>query len=555
MQTDLLILQDQNEVFSTGIKSEKGKGDNISKALESDDLSEGRDADFLSTLIGITKSRDQGSGIGDQNSESKAESIELGAESIELRAQSPELGAEISELKAESMPSELKAESLGTGALSSELKAESTDTDKAARISTIFKETEGSQIPDQKAEEAQSSKLKAQSTDSEVKAETRLPLQGTSGQGSELKAENTDTDEVTRISTTIKETESSQIPDQKAEEAQSSKLKAQSTDSEVKAETSLPLQGTSGQGSEMKAESTDTGKAARISTIFKETEGAGIRDQGSGIRDQGSGVKVQSAEKAESPRISNQEAKEVSNSQLSALSSQLSAQGLNSNHQEAGEVVKNLIKNQPSHEATPKIESNFQDIKTIAKNMENFDKNFSHKEPDNVLLFPESRSSDRVSDTGLHAKDTQQFQKPLQTEVLTQIVKKAAFNLKNGQTEVKIDLKPEFLGRIQLKISTENHQVMVRMLTEIPLVKDIIENNINHLKADLQNHGLEIDKFDVFLTRDSDQHENGHENAKFLKKNGETGEGEADGILAEEMEEEAQFAHERTGANLIGVFA
>ena len=228
---------------------------------------------------------------------------------------------------------------------------------------------------------------------------------------------------------------------------------------------------------------------------------------------------------------------------------------MNSNLQEAGEVVKNLIKNQASHEATPKIESNFQDIKTIAKNMENFDKNFSHKEPDNVLLFPESRSSDRVSDTGLHAKETQLIQKPIQTEVLTQIVKKAAFNLKNGQTEVKIDLKPEFLGRIQLKISTENHQVMVRMLTEIPLVKEIIENNINHLKADLQNHGLEIDKFDVFLTRDPDQHENGHENAEFLKKNGETGEGEADGILAKEMEEEAEFAHEREGANLIGVFA
>lgn len=58
MQTDLLILQDQNEVFLTGIKSEKGKGDNISKALESDDLSEGKDADFLSTLIGITNDQE-----------------------------------------------------------------------------------------------------------------------------------------------------------------------------------------------------------------------------------------------------------------------------------------------------------------------------------------------------------------------------------------------------------------------------------------------------------------------------------------------------------------
>jgi flagellar hook-length control protein FliK len=413
MQTDLLILQDQNEVFSTGIKSEKGKGDYISKALESDDLSEVNDADFLSTLIAIKNDQEmsQLECLALLNS-SKGEVID--AENLELRAEDSGFRVQGSEVKAES--SGLKAQSL------------------------------------------------------ELKVEI-----------SELIAESTDTDEVTRISTTIKETESSQVSNQEAKEAEDSGFRVQ--------------------GSEVKAES----------------------------------------------------------SQPEAQRSTLKAQSLNSNHQEAGEVVKNLIKNQASHEATPKIESNFQDIKTIAKNMENFDKNFSHKDLDNVLLFPESRSSDKVSDTGLHAKETQLTQKPLQTEILTQIVKKAAFNLKNGQTKVKIDLKPEFLGRIQLMISTENQQVMVRMLTEIPLVKDIIENNINHLKADLQNHGLEIDKFDVFLTRDSDQHENGHENghenAEFLKKNGETDEGESDGILAKEMEKEAQFVHERTGTNLIGVFA
>ena len=406
MQTDLLILQDQNEVFSTGIKSEKGKGDNISKALDSDDLSEEKEADFLSTLIGITNDQEM----------SQVECLALLNSSKEeaIDAASIEFKVEISGLK--SQGPELKAESLKLEAESSEFKAQNTDTDKAARISTMLKEAGSPQIPDQETKEA----------------ETRLPLQVTSRQGSKLEAVS---------------------------------------------------------------------------------------------------------------------------SQPEAQRSTLNAQRLNSNLQEAGEVVKNLIKNQASNEAAPKTESNFQDINTIAKNMENFDKNLSHKEPDNPLLFSESQSSDKASDTGLHIKETQLSQKALQNEVLTQIVKKAAFNLKNGQTEVKIDLKPEFLGRIQLKISTENQQVMVRMLTEIPLVKDIVENNINHLKADLQNHGLEIDKFDVFLTRDPDQHENGHENTEFLKKNGETGEGEADDILAKEMEEEAWFAHERAGANLIGIFA
>ncbi len=494
MQTDLLILQDQKEVFSTGIKSEKGKSDNICKALESDDQPEGIDADFLSTLIGITKSRGQGLGVRGQNSEPKAESAEESeeseeSESLELRAEDSGIRDQGSEVKAET--SELKAESSGIRG-------------------------QGSEVRGQSAEEAQRTKLEAESP--EVKAETRLPLQGTSGQGSGLKAE------------------SSGVRGQSAEEAQRSTLKAESTDSGLKAEEA--------QRSTLKAESTDSGLKA------EEAQRSMLKAESTD-----SGLKAEEAQRSMLKAESTDSGLKAESSQPEAQRSTLKAQSLNSNLQEAGEVVKNLIKNQVSHEATSKIESNFQDIKTMTKNMENFDKNLSHKENDNVLLFPENRSSDRVSDTGLHAKDTQRFQKPLQTEVLTQIVKKAVFNLKNGQTEVKIDLKPEFLGRIQLKISTENHQVMVRMLTEIPLVKDIIENNINHLKADLQNHGLEIDKFNVFVARDSDQYKNGHENAEFLKNNGKTGEGETDDILAKEMEEEAQFAEERRGANLIGVFA
>ncbi|MDL1962733.1 MAG: flagellar hook-length control protein FliK, partial [Deltaproteobacteria bacterium] len=285
--------------------------------------------------------------------------------------------------------------------------------------------------------------------------------------------------------------------------------------------------------------------------------------QSSKVKAESPQLKAESLElKAESPKLEVKSSEpKAAEAEISKVKAQSTAsisrdQILNPDFQQAGEVAKSLTGNHVNREMTPKIESNFQDITTIAKNTENFDKNFSHKEPDNSPLFQESQSFSRVSDTSPQAKETQLSQKPLQTEVLTQIVKKASFNLKNGQTEVKIDLKPEFLGRIQLKISTENHQVMVRILTEIPLVKDMIENNINQLKADLQNHGLEIDKLDVFVANDSDQYnKNGHENAEFLKKNGKISEGEADGMPAKEMEEEAQFAEESKGANLIGVFA
>ncbi len=69
-----------------------------------------------------------------------------------------------------------------------------------------------------------------------------------------------------------------------------------------------------------------------------------------------------------------------------------------------------------------------------------------------------------------------------------------------------------------MKITTENHLVTVRILTELPVVKEMIENNISQLKTDLQSHGLEIDKLDVSVANDSQQRGKGFEKADFLSE-------------------------------------
>jgi flagellar hook-length control protein FliK len=57
-----------------------------------------------------------------------------------------------------------------------------------------------------------------------------------------------------------------------------------------------------------------------------------------------------------------------------------------------------------------------------------------------------------------------------------------------------------------MQIITESQQVTVRILTEYPMVKELIENNLQQLKSELQNHGLEIDELDVSVEDDADQH-------------------------------------------------
>ena len=174
---------------------------------------------------------------------------------------------------------------------------------------------------------------------------------------------------------------------------------------------------------------------------------------------------------------------------------------------------------------------------------------------DSLTFFSTDRSFDNISESVLNSKETQPFNKSMQTQIITQLVEKASLKLKNGKTEIKIDLKPEFLGRVRMQISMSNQQVMVKILTQLPVVRDMIENNINLLKVDLQDHGLEIDKFDVFVFDDPDQNRGEHKNTAFLKAGyGSRNDNETEDMPLAEIKE-ISMAEKGLGESLIGIFA
>ena len=111
---------------------------------------------------------------------------------------------------------------------------------------------------------------------------------------------------------------------------------------------------------------------------------------------------------------------------------------------------------------------------------------------DKAFLFSNNRISENISESASSAKDPDPVNNLSQRGALNQIVEKAALNFKNGQAELRLNLKPDFLGQVHMRIVTENHMVTLKISTEFLAVKDFIENNIHQLKADLQNHGLEI---------------------------------------------------------------
>jgi flagellar hook-length control protein FliK len=121
-------------------------------------------------------------------------------------------------------------------------------------------------------------------------------------------------------------------------------------------------------------------------------------------------------------------------------------------------------------------------------------------------------STDKVrSDIGLVATNNQQ---PTTTEansdvkasttnhinrddLFAQIVEKAKVLVNNGHSEMEISLKPEHLGKLQLKISVVDQVVTAKFMAESQQVKEVIETHLNQLRRNLQDTGVQVDQLMV----------------------------------------------------------
>ncbi|PID39982.1 MAG: hypothetical protein CR984_05595 [Proteobacteria bacterium] len=117
------------------------------------------------------------------------------------------------------------------------------------------------------------------------------------------------------------------------------------------------------------------------------------------------------------------------------------------------------------------------------------------------------------------AKMGEMPEKAFQTTVMDQVVDRAALRTVQGRSEVQIRLKPEYLGNVQMNISTDKEQVVVRIMTDQPVVKEIIETHLHHLKTELGNQGLTIDRFDIAVNPDAENPNQRDQFANMFKNN------------------------------------
>lgn len=92
---------------------------------------------------------------------------------------------------------------------------------------------------------------------------------------------------------------------------------------------------------------------------------------------------------------------------------------------------------------------------------------------------------------------------PVRTaEVMNQVVENAKVILGQDKSEMVIQLKPDHLGKLELKVVTEQGIVAAKFIAENQKVKEIIETNMQLLKDSLEKQGISIDSVSVQVGQD-----------------------------------------------------
>ncbi|HEY5583597.1 MAG TPA: flagellar hook-length control protein FliK [Ruminiclostridium sp.] len=88
------------------------------------------------------------------------------------------------------------------------------------------------------------------------------------------------------------------------------------------------------------------------------------------------------------------------------------------------------------------------------------------------------------------------------SEVINQLVESAKVIIGQDKSEMIIQLKPDHLGKLELKVVTEQGIVAAKFIAESQKVKEIIETNMQLLKDSLQKQGISIDSVSVQVGHD-----------------------------------------------------
>jgi flagellar hook-length control protein FliK len=80
---------------------------------------------------------------------------------------------------------------------------------------------------------------------------------------------------------------------------------------------------------------------------------------------------------------------------------------------------------------------------------------------------------------------------------ISQISEQIKLLHKPAQNEVKVQLEPEFLGKVKLSLRVESGEVTAKFMVDNVLVKNQLDQNLAALRSNLVNQGFDVDQIEV----------------------------------------------------------
>jgi len=99
-----------------------------------------------------------------------------------------------------------------------------------------------------------------------------------------------------------------------------------------------------------------------------------------------------------------------------------------------------------------------------------------------------AQTGSRSAESGLRG----QLQQQLQDHLNKDIVKRSSIMIReNGSGEIKLDLKPDTLGQVRIRITMENNHIAGKIFVENSSVKEAFDQNMQQLYRAFKEHGFE----------------------------------------------------------------
>lgn len=119
--------------------------------------------------------------------------------------------------------------------------------------------------------------------------------------------------------------------------------------------------------------------------------------------------------------------------------------------------------------------------------------------------------------------------------IIEQIVREAKVLLREGRSKMTIQLHPEHLGSVKLKVEMQDSTISAKLQVDNLEIKQLIEANLPRLKDALDQQGLKINKFNVLVGGESGStfQENGRQQGRRQPFSGRLEDPEPEGIEVE----------------------